>query len=162
MRGGCALESLSCQYSVLGALLRPTVEKYRMLTTLKEIRLSTSENWWCWLCLCRVALLVLPMHKCKTKPILLSTVGFVMIHHRHTAVRREFKILLQFSHMLHTNVPTRCGGGSGERGPAGCDVRSVFCHYKLSQVLRLGKSSLFKTVAWKGASYSLPVVLWTP
>lgn len=31
MGGGCALEPHSCQCSVLGALLRPTTEKYRML-----------------------------------------------------------------------------------------------------------------------------------
>lgn len=81
---------------MLGALLRLTVEKYRMLTALKEIRLSTSEKWWCWLCLCRVALLVLHIHRCKTKLILWSRVGFVMIHHHHTALRCEFKIYLSF------------------------------------------------------------------
>lgn len=76
-----------------------------MLTTSKEIRWSSSENWWCWLCLYKVALLLLRVYRFKVKQILLSTVGFVMIFCYSKAIQCEFKILPKFSHVFHTSVP---------------------------------------------------------
>lgn len=114
MRGGCGLKSLSCQYSALGILLKCTVEKYIMLIMLKEIILNSLENWWCWLCLCKVALLLLHMCRCKAKEILLSTVGFL-------GIIQTFKVNSEFYlsfHMLHASVPIRWGEDWGQ---AGCD-----------------------------------------
>lgn len=137
---------------MLDTLLKCTVEKYIILTILKGIILSSSENSWCQLCLCEVALLLLHMCRCKAKQILLSTVGFLAIIQ---VSKMNSTFYLSF-HVLNTSVPIRW---SDDWDQTGCNVCTVSCHQKSPQVLLLGKSSSFENAAWKGTSCSLTVVL---